>query len=174
MLDLEDICLLMIRGNNEHYNHWINNWINGYPIVQVAIIDSKYTQEQSRQLIDKVYSRLDSVFVVAHGIGCVAFADWFFYADIDAQRRIKGAILANPDRETWQDDETFCANRVKFPFPTYMISASGDSEDKTIWVRQKAQITQANHLISPNTPTLNANIGSWQWGMKLMQEILLS
>lgn len=65
-------------------------------------------------------------------------------------------------------------NRIVMPCKTAIVNASGDNADLIDWSKKQAHKIHAKHLISPNTPNLNATIGGWQCGMRLMQDILLA
>ena len=175
MLDLEDICLLIIEDGDEPHNHWLNHWAYGYP-VHLRVKTPIFRQpEQNITAIDNtVQNIVGNFFVVAHANACPALLQWLFCQDIQMHRRLLGVILANPNMEKWSKDERLPENRMVMPCKTAIVNASGDSVEVQKWTSQLAQKIHAKHLISPNTPTLNAAIGGWQWGMRLMQDILLA
>ena len=173
MLDLEDICLLIIEDGSEHPNHWLNHWAYGYPVhLRISTPKDRQPEHNVSAIDETVKNIVGNFFVVAHGNACAMFLRWAYDSDIQMHRRILGCILANPCN--WSNDESLPENRIVMPCKTAMVNASDDNAEIITWTKNQAQKIHAKHLISPNTPTLNAPIGGWQWGMRLMQDMLLA
>lgn len=175
MLDLEEICLLIIEDGNEVPHHWLNHWAYGYPVhLRVTTPQDRQPEKNITAIDNTVQNIVGNFFVVAHGNACHAFLQWLFDKDIQMHRRLLGVILANPNKMAWSNDERLPENRIVMPCKTAIVNASGDNADLIAWSKKQAHKIHAKHLISPNTPNLNATIGGWQWGMRLMQDMLLA
>ena len=175
MFDDEDICLLIIEDGNEVSNHWLNHWAYGYPVhLRVSTPITRQPENNVQGIDNAVKNIVGNFFVVAHSNACHAFLQWLFQQDIQMHRRLLGVILANPNPMAWSGDERQPENRIVMPCKTAVVNASGDDANLIAWTETRAQKIHAKHLISPNIPTLNAAIGGWQWGMQLMQDILLA
>ena len=154
---------------------WRLDWAYGYPVhLRVSTAQDRQAKNNIQAIDNAVKNIVGNFFVVAHSNACPVFLQWLFRQDIQMHRRLLGVILANPNKIAWSNDERLPENRIVMPCKTAIVNASGDNADLIAWTQTQAQKIHAKHLISPNTPNLNATIGGWQWGMRLMQDMLLA
>ena len=165
MDDLEDVFLLLLADKNQVKNHWQHSWHNGYPLSHMIIADENAD-------IGKIILQAGSrIIAVAHGYACNVFAHWLYSAGMDEQRNICAAILASPDINSWSEDESAAENRARVNFPAAVVSVQNSPVcDKTEKIARKLG---AKHIICPKIQTLDAPLRGWQWGMNLMQDMLL-
>ncbi|MDO5686059.1 MAG: alpha/beta hydrolase [Neisseria sp.] len=172
MLDLDDICLLLIHDAAEVPRHWMYQWEVGYPLVQAVTVDERECPSVWRQKLDEVMRNIDGeLLAVAYRTGCNAFAHWLYHAGVNEQRRITGAILAAPLLTQWSDDPAAPENRARVNFRTALVY--GNDAPQAERLQTIARHLGAKALMTPYGGDLNAHLGGWQWGMKLMQDILL-
>lgn len=174
MLDLDDIFLLLIRDAAEVPHHWLNRWAHSYPLAQEVVVSADEGAEVWQQKVAQAFADIpNDVMVVAHAAGCNAFAAWLFHAGVDVQRRIRGAILAAPFQPAWPDDPANPLNRIRVNFRTALVVGENDPLSPSEWAQGIARHMGAKYLVTPHQGHLNQPLHGWQWGMKLMQDILL-
>jgi len=110
---------------------------------------------------------------VAHGAGVSAFLAWLYQTDILTQKRLTNIILVSPRPEAFPEDEIHTFQRVRCPCRTALVIAETNGTPRD-WAQEQANRWNARLLQSPHSGQLNSALGGWQWGMKLMQEMLLS
>ena len=81
-------------------------------------------------------------------------------------------ILAEPDLNAWSDNDNAPINRARANFPVAWVMPN-QTHINYPKSKNHAQRLGAKHLIFPKYHTLNAPLNGWQWGMSLMQDILL-
>ena len=172
--ELEEMALFLIRDADEA-EMWIDRWAVSYPIVQTAEADSRQTISEWQHAIQTAFDHIVSrnIAVVAHGVGVSAFLAWLYQADILTQKRLTNIILVSPSPEAFPEDEIHTFQRVRCPCRTALVIAETNGTPRD-WAQEQADRWQARLLQSPHSGQLNSALGGWQWGMKLMQEMLLS
>ncbi|MGB4881507.1 MAG: alpha/beta hydrolase [Neisseria sp.] len=173
--ELEDLALLFIRDAAEP-TMWIDRWAVSYPIAQQVEVSRTQNIETWQQLLNEEWLNIQSksVAMVAHGVGVSALLAWLYLADTDVQRRIQNVILVAPVRSTFPDDDCHTLQRVRFQCKTALVIGQNDADCPADWAAQQADNWRAKLLVSPHDGHLNSSLHGWQWGMKLMQEMLLS
>lgn len=109
----------------------------------------------------------------AHGAGAAAFLAWLYRADILTRKKIANIILVPQHPDIFSDDAEHTFQRVRCPCrAALVVSEHGDVPRD--WAQKQADTWNASLLVSPHSGSLNGMLGGWQWGMKLMQEMLLA
>ncbi|ASK27179.1 alpha/beta hydrolase [Neisseria chenwenguii] len=172
--DLEDLTLLLVRDAAEP-EMWIDRWALSYPVIETAEVSRGQRLEQWQTEIQTAFSRAGSgrVAAVAHGVGVFALLAWLYRADIQARARLCNVILVSPNPDALPDDAEHTFQKVRIPCRAALVvgESGGCPHD---WAAEKAALWNARLLVSPHSGRLNGALGGWQWGMKLMQEMLLS
>lgn len=171
--DLEDLTLFLIRDAAEG-PMWIDRWAVSYPVVALAECAASQTVAEQRAVLGRVFARICSgnVMVVAHGAGAAAFAAWYATLGVLDQRRIKGIILAAPQQQACAAE---AVRHVRLMCrKAALVIGENDRLCPRRWAEQQAALWGARLLVSPHEGRLNGALGGWQWGMKLMQEMLLA
>ena len=173
--ELEDLTLLLIRDTDEA-EMWIDRWALSYPVVRTAAASSGQSITEWQCGIQTAFDgiRSDHIAVVAHGAGVSAFIAWLYQTDILTQKRIRNIILVSPLLEAFPDDAQHTLQRVRCPCRTALVVGTGADAVSHEWAQRQADTWRARLLVSPHAGRLNGALGGWQWGMKLMQEMLLS
>ena len=158
--ELEDLTLFLIRDADEA-EMWIDRWAVSYPVVQTAAASASQSVAQWQANIKTAFEGIsgEHIAVVAHGAGVSAFLAWLY--------------LGSPRPEAFPDDEIHTLRRVRCPCRTALVIAEQNGTPRN-WAEERANLWNARLLLSPHSGTLNGALGGWQWGMKLMQEMLLS
>ena len=161
--ELEDLTLFLIRDADEA-EMWIDRWAVSYPVVQTAAASAGQSIAQWQANLQTAFAGIsgEHIAVVAHGAGVSAFLAWLYQTDILTQKKIVNIILVSPRPEVFPNDEIHTLRRVRCPCRTALVIA------------ERANLWTARLLLSPHSGTLNGALGGWQWGMKLIQEMLLS
>ncbi|MCF7521891.1 alpha/beta hydrolase [Neisseria sp. ZJ106] len=171
---LEDLTLFLVRDAAEP-PMWLDRWAASYPQVQITEVSAAQTIAQWQQQIAAAFQAVKGrhIAVVAHGSGVAAWLAWLYQADMLTQKRLCNMILVSPKPETFYQDEVHTLQRVRCPCRTALvIGNSGDCDRQ--WAQQHADLWRARLLVSPHAGRLDGTLGGWQWGMKLMQEMLLA
>lgn len=172
---LEDLTLLLVRDADEP-EMWLDRWAVSYPTVRVAEVSRGQSIAQWQAALAQAWQEVHSqnVAVVAHGAGVSGWLAWLYLADINTQRRIKNMILVSPLQSAFPDDDCHTLQRVRCHCKTALVIGDNDPECPREWAQQLAECVRARLLVSPHQGHLNGHLQGWQWGMKLMQEMLLS
>lgn len=171
--DLEDLTLFLIRDADEPAM-WIDRWAVSYPIVETAGCSASQTVAEQEKHVAAAFGQIrsENVMVVAHGAGAAAFMAWYGTVGVLVQRRIKGIILAAPLQNACRHD---AVRHVRLMCSKAALVIGGDDEYcPRDWAAEQASLWGARLLESPHQGHLNGALGGWQWGMKLMQEMLLA
>lgn len=173
--ELEELMLLLIRDADEA-PMWLDRWALNYPMVQLTAVSRTQTIVDWQHQLEKAWGEIHSehVAVVAHGTGVSALLAWLYLADVNVQRRIQNVMLVAPVASAFPDDEYHTLQRVRFQCKAALVIGRHDADCPTDWAAQKAEQWRAKLLVSPHHGHLNEALHGWQWGMKLMQEMLLS
>ena len=172
--ELEDLTLFLIRDASEA-NMWLDYWAVSYPTVHLAEINHHDSIIKWQQQLQHTWENINSktVAVVAHGAGVSGYLAWLYQADIYTQKRIRQNLLVSPLQTALPDDDYHILQRVRCHCPTALVIGKDDPLCPTQWAQQQANIWCAKLLISPHIGHLNHPLNGWQWGMKLLQEMLL-
>lgn len=176
MTRLENLSLLLLN-ETDAMPLWLERWSYSYPTVAAHNISGSQTIAQWQNQITQVFATLcteDHVFVVAHGIAANAVAAWYYQTDIATQKRLAGIMLVSPLAQGFADDKLHTFQRVRFNQPTALVIGQNDEACPEDWARQQAALWHARLLIAPQAGHLNGTLDGWQWGMKLMQEMILN
>ncbi|MDO4640523.1 MAG: alpha/beta hydrolase [Neisseria sp.] len=170
--DLEDLTLLLIRDADEA-DMWIDRWALSYPITERAECAATQPLAEQQSHVAQAFARIhsESIMVVAHGAGAAAFMAWYGTLGMLAQRRIKGVILAAPPQAACQHN---AVRYVRLMCNKAALVVGQNSGEPQKWAAEQASLWGARLLVSPHPGHLNGALGGWQWGMKLMQEMLLA
>lgn len=170
---MEDLALLMV-GDKQDNAAWFDRWAYSYPIVQTVDALPEDSPAMWQQNISGSLNACDSqnIMVVAYGLGVAAFLAWYKTADIYTQRAIKGIILVSPRTESCRLPEV--AHTRLMTEKAAVVIGETDPHYIDDWIKHQAQIWHARLLYCPNQSGLGHYMDGWQWGMKLMQEMLLS
>lgn len=175
--DLESLTLLLVRDSGEP-KMWTERWLCSYPMVQVAECRADAGIDDWQRTLQAAFSQIGSgrVMLVAHGAGAVAVAAWYYATPVGVQRRLVGAILVSPPAALCRtrDDAAHTLQRVRFNCKTALVIGENDPQCPADWAAEQAAVWRARLLVSPHSGHLNGMLGGWQWGMKLMQEMLLA
>ena len=173
--ELEDLTLLLVRDADEA-EMWIDRWAVSYPTVRTAAASRSQSIDEWQRRIQTAWEQIHSqnVAVVAHGAGVSAWLAWLYRADILSQRRVRNIILAAPLQTAFPDDAEHTFQRVRCPCRTALVVGRDDSDCPEEWAGRQAQVWRATLLAAPQAGRLNGPLQGWQWGMKLMQEMLLA
>ena len=112
--------------------------------------------------------------VVAHGAGVSGFLAWLYLADMNTQRKVRNIILVSPLQDAFPDDAEHSLQRVRCHCPAALVIGRQDFACPEDWAERQARLWNMRLLIAPEEGRLNGNLQGWQWGMKLMQEMLRS
>ncbi|STZ76910.1 alpha/beta hydrolase [Bergeriella denitrificans] len=171
--ELEDLTLLLIRDADEA-EMWIDRWAVSYPTVCTAEAAAQQSIADWQRTIQTAFGSIVGrhIAVAAHGAGAAAFLAWLYQADAGTLRRIGNIILVEPPTAL-PDDAEHTLLRARCPCRAALVIGSGD-ETLRLWAEDKARLWHTRLLTAPQPAPLSSVSGGWQWGMKLMQEMLLS
>lgn len=172
----EDMCLVLLRDANEEQSMWIDRWEVSYPLVKSLAVSEQAGFEAWQQSLQDAFEQVAEhpLFVVAHAKGCAAFCAWLYHCDVMVQKRIKGVMLVAPIFQDWQDDSRAILSRARCNFPTAVVVGEDDAACSLAQAKQIAEQLGARMIPTPVTGRLNQPLAGWQWGMKLMQEMILA
>lgn len=172
--ELEDLTLWLIRDAGED-QMWIDRWAISYLVVQMSEASAGQSIGEWQAGLRTAFERIRGkyVAVVAHGAGAAAFLAWLYQADILTRKKIANIILVPQRPDIFPDDAEHTFQRVRCPCrAALVVSEHGDVPRD--WAQKQADTWNARLLVSPHSGSLNGMLGGWQWGMKLMQEMLLA
>lgn len=166
--DLEDLTLWLICAADDKPD-WLDFWSACYPSVCLSEIGGE-PETWVRQL---ALPPGGNIAVAAYGAGTAAFAQWLFHADVPCRKKLKNIILVSPPPEL---ADGLCADalRASCPCRAALVIGTGNSAEYERKTAEWAQKWRAKRLIAPESGRLKTAAGGWEWGMKLMQEMLLS
>ncbi|WP_274571878.1 serine hydrolase [Neisseria leonii] len=162
----EDLTLLLIRDAAEA-PMWIDNWAAAFPAA-VLLEARSGTPEALLPALNRAAAGSRPLAAVAHGAGAAAVLHWLYQADIRTRGRLKTLILAAPDRYAFDGD----AARAVCPCPAAVLHGRDDPD--SVNIRRQAARWHAACLTAPENGRLNGRPHGWEWGAKLLQEMLLA
>lgn len=175
-MNLESQTLLLIRDKHMP-EMWIDRWAVSYPVVHMLEISGSLHAQQWQNQIQQAVDTLEvneKLVIVAHGVGANAVGVWYYGASILIQRRIKAIILVSPLKEIACLEAKSILQKVRFLTPTALVIGQNDVLCPQKWANQQAQQWHARLLEFTQEGHLDGILNGWQWGMKLMQEMVLS
>lgn len=172
--ELEDLTLWLIRDAGED-QMWIDRWAISYPVVQMSEASAGQSIGEWQAGLRTAFERIRGkyVAVVAHGAGAAAFLAWLYQADILTRKKIANIILVPQRPDIFPDDAEHTFQRVRCPCRAALVVPEHGAVPHG-WAQKQADLWNARLLVSPHSGSLNGMLGGWQWGMKLMQEMLLA
>lgn len=172
---LENIRLVLLR--DEHAPPmWLDRWAHSYPTIARQSLSGSQNISQWQHTLNQTLNALpndETLMLVAHGAAANALIAWYAQSSTAQQKRIAAIILAAPCQNLCHADADHTFARTRFNNPTALVCTANDPFCPQDWAAQQAQIWHAKALISPHTGHLDVPLDGWQWGMKLMQEMLL-
>lgn len=171
-----DLTLFLLRDADEP-DMWIDRWALGYPVVQTLSCARDAGIARWQQQVRQAFAGISgSVMTVAHGAGVSALMAWQYRSSLLEQRRVRGMILVSPLPSACPDDaeHTFLRSRANCPAALVLGRAGSDPFCPEDWAAEMAARWGARLLHAPQPGRLNTPLNGWQWGMKLMQEMLLA
>lgn len=172
--ELEDLTLWLVRDADEA-EMWIDRWAISYPVVQMSEASAGQSIGEWQAGLQTAFERIRGkyVAVVAHGAGAAAFLAWLYRADILTRKKIANIILVPQRPDVFPDDAEHTFQRVRCPCCAALVVSEHGGVPHG-WAQKQADLWNARLLVSPYSGSLNGMLGGWQWGMKLMQEMLLA
>ncbi|OAM31128.1 MULTISPECIES: alpha/beta hydrolase [Eikenella] len=170
-----DLTLLLIRDRAEP-PMWIDTWARSYPLVQTVACAADESIASWQARIQAAWQQIpEQAMIVAHGAGTVAAMAWQFQNSLSGQQRIRGMILVSPLQSAYTNDAQHTLQRARTNCKAALVIGQGENPRcPTAWAAETAVLWQARLLRAPQPGHLNQHFGGWQWGMQLMQEMLLS
>lgn len=168
--NLTDLTLVLANDTTQPAT-WLSRWAVSYPDVQcvaVAHHDTPQTWQKAFQTAFATIVPENQVAVVAYGAAANAMAEWYTQAHIMQQRRFAATILVSPLRN-------LPVQHVFFNHKTALVIPQ--EENDASWfdsAQDWANLWHARLLIAPQTGQLRHVPDGWQWGMQLLQEMLLA
>lgn len=180
MLNSEDIFLVIIADEQENpKGHWQSLWERGYPLSTHVTCSNKQSASEWIKKIDQTIRNTNTpVIIAAHGVGVLGFLQWLFHASLIDQKLIYGALLVAPTNPQSQDLGTDIKTEISQAyanFPTALISSDNDPYCDLQHAKDLANSLGAKFYTLEKAGHINAEsgFGPWQWGMRLMQDIVL-
>lgn len=175
MMNSDDFVLVLLRDQSEP-PMWIDIWAKSYPVIQLGSFHQNESPSVWQARLQQIISLIseEKIIVVAHGAGANALAWYYYHADILMHKKMVATILVAPlqsicEQKPYHD----VFERVRFSGKTAWVSAPNDDLCPVNWAKNQAQMWNARFFETPPLGHLNQNLASWEWGMKLMQEMIL-
>ncbi|MDO4434182.1 MAG: alpha/beta hydrolase [Alysiella sp.] len=172
---LADLTLLLLRDACEA-PMWLDRWAISYPIVQMATVSGSQSVGKWRQIVAEAYARCgeQQIMLVAHGVAANAVLAWYYHSDVLVRKRIVGVLLVAPLQSLCCDEMEDAFERVRFNGKAALVVGQNDDLCALDWARERAVMWRMRLFCVPHHGHLNAFEDGWQWGMKLMQEMVLA
>ncbi|WP_037586441.1 alpha/beta hydrolase [Stenoxybacter acetivorans] len=175
--ELEDLALWLIRDADETSEMWLDRWQVSYPSSFLSQASAMQTAAQWQRLLQGDADRINAqnIMVVAHGIGALAWLAWWYQSDILTQKRVRAVMLVSPPQAICQQEAFEVCSRVRLiNLPAALVVGQDDVLCPKSWAQTQAQSWQMRLCEAPQSGHLNESLHGWQWGMKLMQKMLLA
>ena len=172
----EELRLVLLRDASVGHFMWLDRWQVSYPQVIAA-------EFSAHEALNLQYQRLQAaiepeqdfpLFIVAHGAACAASCALLFHADVLLHKRIKGLILVAPLYEQWQNDDKNMLKRARASFSCVVVVSENDAACSLDQAEEIALKLGGKALLTPHQGHLDGELHGWQWGMKLLQEMILT
>ena len=173
--DLEDLTLLLVRDADEP-EMWLDRWLLSYPVVHMVKVSRHQCIIDWQSILQAAFAAVHSknIMVVAHGAGVSGFLAWLYQTGVNVRQKIRNIILVSPLQDAFPDDKEHSLQRVRCDCPAALVIGRMDSACPRDWAEQQARLWNMRLLVAPYEGRLNGSLQGWQWGMKLMQEMLHS
>lgn len=176
-MTLQDDLLLLavVDASVPRRGLWLDTWLRSYPTAtEVVCASDESVQTWQSRLNQVINDHQGPVFLVAHGVGVLATLSWVTQASLRTQGRVKGAILAAPITLPEQDERQHVLSQARMCFPAALVCGDNDAFCSVAEATRLAQNCGAKLMNQGDVGHMTQGLGSWQWGMKLMQEMLLA
>jgi predicted alpha/beta hydrolase family esterase len=174
--------ILTIPGlNNSGPTHWQSLWERRFARcerVELGQWDSPDKDLWVDRIADAIDVGPDQVLIVAHSLGCHAFAHWFAGASSVARDRIVGALLVAPPDLTQLRRNHCIAGFADSPAlssqtPMIVVASDDDPYAKTAHVWRLSRHWDARFVNAGPFGHINADsgIGDWPYGQYLLASL---
>lgn len=174
--------ILTIPGlNNSGPTHWQSLWERRFARcerVELGQWDSPDKDLWVDRIADAIDVEPDPVLIVAHSLGCHAFAHWFAGASSVARDRIVGALLVAPPDLTQLRRNHRIAGFADSPAlssqtPMIVVASDDDPYAKTAHVWRLSRHWDARFVNAGPFGHINADsgIGDWPYGQYLLASL---
>ena len=172
----EELRLVLLRDASVGKYMRLDRWQVSYPQVIAAECSAHEALNiQNQRLQAAIEPEQDfPLFIVAHGAACTAACALVFHADVLLHKRIKGLILVAPEYERWQNDDDNMLKRARASFPCVVVVGENDAACSLLQAEEIALELGGKALQTPHQGHLDTELHGWQWGMKLLQEMILA
>lgn len=161
--------------------HWQSLWEHKYADcerIDLGNWDAPNKDQWVARIDDAIDSQDDPVLVVAHSLGCHAFAHWLHSAGPLARARIAGALLvAPPDLSRLRRDSAIAgftdAPALNADTPLTVVASDDDPYAKTAYVWRLSRHWGARFVNAGPFGHINADsdIGDWPYGQYLLASL---
>ena len=172
----EELRLALLRDASIGHYMWLDRWQVSYPqVIAAEFSAAESLASQNQRLQAAIEPEQDfPLFIVAHGAACAVACALIFRADVLLHKRIKGLILVAPVYEQWQHDGDNVLKRARASFPCVVVVGENDAACSLIQAEEIAMQLGGKALQTPHQGHLDSELHGWQWGMKLLQEMILA
>ena len=172
----EELRLVLLRDASIGHYMWLDRWQVSYPQVIAAECSAREALNLQNQCLQAAIEPEQDfpLFIVAHGAACAAACALLFHADVLLHKRIKGLILVAPVYEQWQNDDENMLKRARASFPCVVVVGENDAACSLVQAEEIAMQMGGKALQTPHQGHLDSELNGWQWGMKLLQEMILA
>ena len=172
----EELRLVLLRDASIGHYMWLDRWQVSYPqVIATEFSAHEALNLQNQRLQAAIEPEQDfPLFIVAHGAACAAACALVFHADVLLHKRIKGLILVAPVYEQWQNDDDNVLKRARASFPCVVVVGENDAACSLIQAEEIALQLGGKALQTQHQGHLDSELHGWQWGMKLLQEMILA
>lgn len=172
---MRDVGLLLIQDAGEH-DTWLDIWARSYPETAQVFVYPQQSSLNWQETIQAAYQSLntENVAVVAHGLGVAAAVAWYDVLHMAQHRRVLAMMLVAPIQAAFVGELAQVAQRTRFAPKTALVCAENDDWCSPTWARQQADVWQARFFSPPQQGHLNQSLNGFEWGMCLLQEMILS
>jgi hypothetical protein len=174
--------ILTIPGlNNSGPTHWQSLWERRFARcerIELGQWDSPDKDLWVDRIADAIDVEPDPVLIVAHSLGCHAFAHWFAGASSVARDRIVGALLVAPPDLTQLRRNHRIAGFADSPAlssqtPMIVVASDDDPYAKTAHVWRLSRHWDARFVNAGPFGHINADsgVGDWPYGQYLLASL---
>ena len=172
----EELRLVLLRDASVDRYMWLDRWQICYP----QVISAEFSAQESLNLQNqRLQAAIEPeqdfpLFIVAHGVACAVACALLFHADVLLHKRVKGLILVAPLYTQWQHDADNVLKRARASFPCVVVVGENDAACSLLQAEEIAMQLGGKALQTPHQGHLDSELHGWQWGMKLLQEMILA
>ena len=172
----EELRLVLLRDASVGPYMWLDRWQVSYPqVIAVECSAHEALNLQNQRLQAAIEpEQIFPLFIVAHGAACAAACALLFHADVLLHKRIKGLLLVAPLYTQWQQDGDNILKRARASFPCAVVIGADDAACNFAQAQEIATQLGGKALQTPHQGHLDHELHGWQWGMKLLQEMILA